>query len=163
MKLAWIEHNTVRDIASGNPAELYHPALAALYDTEVPDTTVNGATLVDGEWVNLVPQPSVNPAQFTSPDRRITKLAFRNRFTPAEKAALEIAQLDDPASPMLQRAQAAALRANQADVAAATFIDLDRPDTRAGVQALEAAGLLAARRALEILDAPVLDAERYLG
>ncbi len=87
--------------------------------------------------------------------RHITVLAFRNRFTQSEKIAIEIAALDNPAAPMQQRAQSAALRANQLDVQAAKYIDLDRPDTRAGVQALEAATILAAGRALEILDAPV--------
>ena len=47
-----------------------------------------------------------------------------------------------------------------ADLAAATFVDLLRPDTRAGVQMLEAAGLLAEGRALEILDAQILPEER---
>ena len=74
--------------------------------------------------------------------------------------ALEIAALDNPAAPMPARAQAAALRANQADLAAATFVDLARPDTRAGVQVLEAAGLLAEGRTLEILDAPIVAGER---
>lgn len=95
-------------------------------------------------------------------DTSITRLAFRNRFTHAEKAAIELAALDDPAAPMPQRQQAAALRANQADLAAATFIDLARPDTRAGVQMLEAAGLLAVGRALEILDTPIQPEERPL-
>ena len=95
-----------------------------------------------------------------APVTRITRLAFRNRFTAAEKVALEIAALDNPAAPMPARAQAAALRANQADLAAATFVDLARPDTRAGVQVLEAAGLLAEGRALEILDAPIVAGER---
>lgn len=92
--------------------------------------------------------------------RHITRRAFRNRFTSAEKVAIEIAQLDDPAAPMPQRAQAAALRASQGDVQASTFIDLDLPDTRAGVQQLEVAGLLGAGRALAILDAVVADDER---
>jgi hypothetical protein len=76
--------------------------------------------------------------------------------------ALEIAGLDNPAAPMPARAQAAALRANAADLAAATFVDLDRADTRAGVLMLEAAGLLAVGRALVILDAPVTTEERPL-
>ena len=94
------------------------------------------------------------------PDSRVTRLAFRNRFTSSEKIAIEFACLDDPAAPMPQRLQSAALRANQADLAAATFVDLLRPDTRAGVQMLEAAGLLAEGRALEILDAQILPEER---
>ena len=95
-----------------------------------------------------------------APGTRITKLAFRNRFTTPEKVALEIASLDNPAAPMAQRQQAAALRATLADTAAATFIDLIHAETRAGVQMLETAGLLAAGRALEILDAPVTPEER---
>ena len=95
-----------------------------------------------------------------APDTRITRLAFRNRFTQAEKVMLEIAALDNPAAPMAQRQQAAALRATLADTAAATFIDLIHADTRAGVQMLETAGLLAAGRALEILGAPVTPEER---
>lgn len=91
---------------------------------------------------------------------QITRLAFRNRFTMPEKAGLELASADDASAPMTQRQQAALLRAYLADVAAATFIDLRRPDTRAGVEQLEALGLLAAGRAAEILDAPVEQAER---
>ena len=94
------------------------------------------------------------------PDSRVTRLAFRNRFTSAEKVAIEFACLDDPSAPMPQRLQSAALRAHQADLAAATFVDLSREDTRAGVQMLEAAGLLAEGRALEILDAQILPEER---
>ena len=45
-------------------------------------------------------------------------------------------------------------------VNAATFIDLARPDTRSGVQALEAGGVLAAGRAAEILDSDIMDEER---
>ena len=97
-----------------------------------------------------------------APATRITRLAFRNRFTQAEKVALEIAALDNPAAAMPARAQAAALRANQADLAAATFVDLQCADTRAGVQMLEAAGLLDAGRALEILDAEITPEERPL-
>lgn len=95
--------------------------------------------------------------------RHMTKLGFRNRFTQPEKAGIEFAALDDPTAPMPARQQAASVRAYQADVAAATFIDLDRADLRQGVQALEALGLLGSGRAAEILDAPITDIERYKG
>lgn len=95
-----------------------------------------------------------------APDMRITRLAFRNRFAKAEKVALELAAMDDPAATMAQRQQAAAIRVYLADVAVSAFVDLKRADTRAGVQSLEAAGLLAAGRALQILDAPIDDHER---
>lgn len=95
-----------------------------------------------------------------APDTRITRLAFRNRFSQAEKVMLELAALDDPTAPMPQRQQSAAIRVYLADVAASAFVDLGRADTRAGVQSLEAAGLLAPGRALQILDAPVQAHER---
>ncbi|WP_422846859.1 hypothetical protein ACOYR4_12865 [Acidovorax sp. M14] len=99
----------------------------------------------------------------TSPPPHITKLAFRNRFTRAEKVAIEMAALDNPAAPLAQRQQAAALRADLKDQQDATYIDLARADLQAGVQALEAAGLLAAGRAEQILTAPITDIERYKG
>jgi hypothetical protein len=123
------------------------------------------------EWVGMefathdhtpIPDPVPEPAP-PPPPVRITKLAFRQRFTPEEKIAIEIASLDDPAAPMQQRAMSAALRANQADVAVATYIDLMRADTRSGVQALEAAGLIATGRAVEILDAPPSESEAWNG
>lgn len=95
-----------------------------------------------------------------APDTRITRLAFRNRFTQAEKVALELAALDDPAATLVQRQQAAAIRVHLADVNASTFVDLARDDTRAGVQALETGGLIGVGRALQILDAPVEAHER---
>lgn len=96
-----------------------------------------------------------------APGSHVTRLAFRNRFTSAEKVALEMAALDDPTAPMAQRQQAAAIRVYLVDVASSSFVDLGHPDTRAGVQQLEAWGLLAAGRALQILDDPILATEAY--
>jgi len=59
MKKAWIENSVVRDVCEGNPAELYHPDIAAHYNTDVPDDIKAGASLVDGNWVN-VPVPIIN-------------------------------------------------------------------------------------------------------
>lgn len=96
-----------------------------------------------------------------TPSSRISRLALRNRFTQAEKIALEMAALDDPAGATPVRQQAAALRVYLADLGAAEYVDLSRAETRAGVQYLETAALLASGRALEILDAPVAPEERY--
>lgn len=96
-----------------------------------------------------------------APGSPVTRLAFRNRFTAAEKVALEMASLDNPAGTLAQRQQAAAIRVYLADAASSSFVDLSRPDTRAGAQQLEAWGLLAAGRALQILDDPILVTEAY--
>lgn len=87
--------------------------------------------------------------------RRVSVLAFRRRFTMAERAAIEWAAVDRSDQPEAQRQQAAALRAILADQAAASFIDLDDEDTMEGVQSLEAMGLIGAGRAAQILGAPV--------
>ena len=139
-----------------------------IYEILDPQGNVENTIVADVEFMQANYQtgsyrqaPDV-PAQ-TPEYRRITKLAFRNRFTKAEKAGIEFAALDDPTAPIAQRQQAAALRADLKDQEQATFIDLDDEDTRTGILTLEAVGLIAAGRALEILDAPVQDKERFTG
>lgn len=83
---------------------------------------------------------------------RLTRLQFRTRFTAQEKAMMELAAMDDATAPTAQRLQAASLRAYLADLAAAEFVDLADATTVAGVQALEAAGLLATGRAAQVLE-----------
>ena len=111
-----------------------------------------------GAW-ELAPEPET---PLTQTSARITRLAFRNRFTQAEKVTLELAALDNPAASTAQRQQAAALRSYLKDLDAATFVDLESPDTVAGVQSLGAAGLLAEGRAAVILTAPIEAHERPL-
>jgi len=95
------------------------------------------------------------------PERRIvTTLAFDLRFTMEEQIAIDLASIDTPAAPMEQRTQAAVLRIAKERARKATFIDLDDPITRDGVQFMEQAGLLAQGRALDILDAPIAEGER---
>ena len=96
------------------------------------------------EAVEPVPVPEL---------RQITRLAFLDRFTDAEAVAIDLASMG-------ATVDAASVRRYLSKVNAATFIDLDRADTRAGVQALEAGGLLVEGRALEIMDAPVEQHER---
>lgn len=104
-----------------------------------------------------------NEPQPTAP-RHMTVLAFRNRFTKTEKVRIELAALDDPAADLAIRERAAVVRVGQADLAAATYVDVDRADTREDVQAFEAMGLLdAPGRALTILDDEIQPHERYYG
>lgn len=88
--------------------------------------------------------------------RHITRLAFLQRFLDSEAVAIDLAS-QGPTP------QAAAMRRYMQLVNAATYIDLDRPDTRAGVIALESAGLLQQGRAVEILDTPLSAAEAVAG
>ena len=79
---AWVEHGRVRDVCFGNPEETYHPDIAQLYSTDVPDHVKNGAMLVAGVWVNLtpsepspVPSASLVPSAVTMRQARIALLA----------------------------------------------------------------------------------------
>jgi hypothetical protein len=85
---------------------------------------------------------------------KITVLAFRNRFTQTEKVTIDMASIDNPAASMPQRQLAASLRVMNADLAVASFVDLSRADTRAGVQQLETFGIIGTGRATAILDTP---------
>jgi len=107
------------------------------------------------EWMAANP---VNPVS----DKRITVLAFRNRFTTAEKVATEMAALDNPSAPAQVRQFSAIVRVILRDTESAAFIDLSRPETRQGVQLLEQYNVIGTGRSIAILDHPILDVERPL-
>lgn len=100
-------------------------------------------------WIErdyVAPPVVIEPA----PDygRIVTRLAFLNRFTDAEAIAIDLASIGGTV-------EAATLRRAQAKINTAEEVQLDNVETRAGVLALEGAGLLAAGRATVILDAAV--------
>lgn len=83
----------------------------------------------------------------------LTKLEFRQRFTLAERVAINLAAVDNPALAVdhPQRVMAATLRVFLDDLASAEFVEVTYPDTVAGVQQLEQFGLIAPGRAAQIL------------
>lgn len=87
------------------------------------------------------------------PDRHITIFAFKMRLKSEERQALRAAAKVNP------------LVEDMMDLLnSATYVDLDLPGgVAASLPALEAVGLLAAGRAKEVVDAPVLDSEIYRG
>lgn len=127
--------------------------------TVYPATAFGGAVIEIKDYTP--PPPVIEPP---APElRHITKLAFRNRFTMKEKVAIELAGNINPNDPAQKQQLAATIRSSNADISASTYIDLNRQDTRTGVESMEEFGLLAAGRADEILDSPVQDFERYNG
>jgi len=79
MKYAWIENDKIRDVAHSNPAEIYHPDVAAYYTTQVPDNAVNGDGWVNGALVKpVVVEPTPAPRQWTAEN-------FRAGMTLSEK------------------------------------------------------------------------------
>ena len=77
---AWIENNVIRDIAQGDPLEIYHPDIAKLYTVEVPDDAANGDGFIDG--VLTKPEPIIS----APPARTISLDDVRKGLTFAEKA-----------------------------------------------------------------------------
>jgi hypothetical protein len=84
----------------------------------------------------------------------LTRFEFRQRFTVAERTAIELASADVPSAPQEQRIIAASLRAYLADLEAAEFVDIERQDVADGVNALATFGLIAPTRPAEILALP---------
>ena len=91
-------------------------------------------------------EPGPPPVQPTG--RLISNKAFMSRFTDDEAIDIDLASIG-------ATREAAAVRRYLSKVNAAQHIDLIDDETRDGVQALEAAGLLQPGRALVILDAPI--------
>lgn len=151
--LAMMVENTVSNVIVGAPADF--PGSIDVTDLNprpAPGWIRSGQT--------FAPPP---PAPAPNFGTRITKLAFRQRVGPQALAAIELASVHNAAAPVQAQQLAATLRVMLADVQAATFIDLARPDTRAGVQQLETVGLLPPGKAAEILDTPVQAAEVPVG
>lgn len=130
-------------------ARQFYPDHFCVERTEALSHVGPGWTLEGETWT--APVPVVIPE-----DRKITRLAFLNRFTDAEAVAIDLASQG-------ATVQAAYMRRYQNKVNAATFIDLDDADTRNGVIALEDAALLAEGRADAILNAPVQAHEKPTG
>jgi hypothetical protein len=102
-----------------------------------------------GGWSYGTYQPdAVEPVA----DMRITKLAFKQRFTQAERIAIREAAQTVPEVYDFEDL-----------VNSASFIDLARADTIAAVHYIEAGGLIAEGRAVEILSPPVTEIEQYRG
>lgn len=90
-----------------------------------------------------------SPPKKLDPLLRITRLAFRQRFTMAERVAIEQAAESD-----------ATIRTITKDQDAATYISLGDPNTTAALGLLRDASLITQERMDAILTAPVQDAER---
>jgi len=91
--------------------------------------------------------------------RHISKLAFRNRFTPVEKIAFEMAQVDDPTASQDARLVAAGVRVMEKDLAASEYADMNSIAVQDGLRQLEAIGVLGAGRAETMIWADIEPSE----
>lgn len=119
-----------------------------LNSAEVVAITSFDADLIGQRWNPDAQafEPAPPPAEPT--ERNVSRKAFLSRFTDAEAIDIDLASIG-------ATREAAAVRRYLSKVNAAQHIDLADDETRTGVHALEAAGLLQPGRALVILDAPI--------
>ena len=99
--------------------------------------------LASGAFVETPAEPAPQPTA-----RNASNKAFLSRFTDDEAIDIDLASIG-------ATREAATVRRYLSKVNAAQHIDLAEDETRTGVQALEAAGLLKPGRALVILDTPI--------
>lgn len=92
MKKAWIENARIRDVAPGNPADLYVPEIAQFYDTDVPDDAANGDGWVNGQLVKPEPPEVVAPAPQYA---KLSPVQFMLLLTSAERVAIKAARTTD--------------------------------------------------------------------
>lgn len=140
MKNAWIENNIIRDIANGNPDELFHPDIAKLYDTEVPDDAANGDGWIDGQLVKpVIPDPvPVEPPAPVPP--KVSPVEFKLLFTSVERVAIK-ASTDAIVQDFFSIVEDPRL----------THVDLALKSTQDALSYLEALSLIAEGRKDEIL------------
>ena len=119
-----------------------------LNSAEVVAITSFDADLIGQRWNPDAQafEPAPPPAEPT--ERNVSRKAFLSRFTDAEAIDIDLASIG-------ATREAATVRRYLSKVNAAQHIDLADDETRTGVHALEAAGLLQPGRALVILDAPI--------
>lgn len=128
-----------------------------LYDESGRHTGVlHGMAKQENSTLIAPPEPDGIEYRFTNgewaplqADKRITRLAFINRFTMDEWIALDTASASVPT-----------IKYFLMQVNAARYIDLGRDDVKMGVHLLAANGMLGQARASEILDTPILQLER---
>lgn len=146
MKKAWIENERIRDAAPGNPEELYHPDVAKLYDTDVPDDAVNGDGWVNGQLIK--PEPPVYPdlPQPATPIPLIGPIAFQMLFHVEELVAVDAAKETDPVVRIFWNL----LNDPRTDI-----VDRNLKTVQDGLHYLEAKNLIGAGRAQEILTGEV--------
>ena len=106
------------------------------------------ASLIGKRWNPEVQAFEPGPPPVVPTVRNVSRKAFLSRFTDAEAIDIDLASIG-------ATREAATVRHYLSKVNAAQHIDLADDETRTGVQALEAAGLLQPGRALAILDAPI--------
>jgi len=154
MLCALIQNNTVTAIIDLSQDQI--PILGAIFEQVIDITSLNPQPIVG--WL-------YDGSNIYNSTWKITKLAFESRLTTAEEAGIigfALANYNNTGNPTLQ-GQALTIFALLRRQSNATYVDLQRSDTIAGVNALVSFGLLTSGRATTILTTPPALSEIYNG
>lgn len=145
MKKAWTENAVIRDVAQGNPADLFHPDIAVFFDTDVPDDAANGDGWVNGELIK--PELVIAPVVLATVAARVSPVEFMLLFTSPERVAIKALRQTDPIiDDFLDIIEDPRL----------TFVDLGLGSTVSAIDYLIYVGLVAPERKAEILTGVML-------
>lgn len=147
MLTAFVQNDVIVDIKDVTDEE--YSLLAPAFQVAIDISEVSPVPDIGWRWNGTTFIDSVGVAVRTA--RVITKLSFRNRFTFAEKVALQTA-LNSSVE----------VQALYNDFQAAESVDLSRTDTIQGLGFLAQAGLITLERMNEILNAPIAASERWI-
>lgn len=149
MIVALISENLVSKIITVNSDDEFQEQTKG-YSNSIDITDQNPQPIVG--WVFDGNHLSPGPGQSSTGTKKITKLGLRQRLTFTELCAITTAaQTIAPVAALL------------GNLNVSTYIDLNRSDTRGGVNLLVSLGLLTSDRATEILNTPIQDFEKYKG
>lgn len=146
MKKAWIENDTILDICTGNPLDLYHPEIAKHYDTDVPDDAANGDGWVDGELVKpeiVIPEPITPEPTY----RKVSPVEFKLLFTSQERVAIREARASDAVIDDFY---------DIVEDSRLTHVDLGLKSTQDALDYMVSKGLISDERKAEILTGKVV-------
>lgn len=150
MKLALIKENIVVEIREVNSES----DISNGRDFQNIIDVTNSSPMPTIGWLlsgtELIGPNGENSNQINS--KRISKLSLLNKFTNSELAAYYTAVEANMSLKILDK-----------KLFAAEFIDLSRPDTIAGIQALASVGIITNNRATEILTTLPSEEEKYKG
>ena len=138
---ARIINNVAVDVSS-NPAEQFHPSIAAEFQP-VPDTVQPGWIRTNGQWAAPEPTPGPAPAPVYP---KVSPVEFKLLFISSERVAIKAARSTDPIIDDFY---------DVVEDPRLTFVNLGLQSTQDALSYMVATGLLTAERRAEILEGTV--------
>lgn len=150
MKKAWIENDIVRDYTEFDPNEVFTAEVAVFYNTDIDDSVIRGATLIDGIWVNPEVAPEVEPIAQTPTTpifSKVSPIEFKLLFTSSERIAIKAARATDEVIDDFFTI---------IDDPRLTYVDLGLASTNSALDYLVSSNLITIERKQQILNATLV-------